>query len=249
MLVTRAARLEKLDDAQSLWKATVDVLRTGGFEHVIYHSVDAAYGNQILYCTMDGLYDGMQPRQDPFLVYACDSYDIIPIGSEFVDAHPYITPEERAFIDGAGQRGFTAGLAVPTRLQGSERFGGFILGTGLDRASFAARFMPRAEEIRLFCLLIHRRLEELSEPERPDAKPEFRTRLIAPKLPHVFGSLSPREREVIYLVAHGRSRSETADMCGISIHTVSDYTKSAYRKLGVHNRAQVAALLLADGAD
>jgi DNA-binding CsgD family transcriptional regulator len=246
MLFKRAAHLEKLNHASSVWDGTVDVLRTAGFEHVIYHSVDASFGTQILCCTMERLYDGVQPCEDPFLVYACDSYDIIPIGTEFVNAHPYITAAERAFIDRAGERGFTAGMAIPTRLQGSERFGGFILGTGLDRATFAARFMPRAEEIRLFCLLIHRRIEELSEPESPDATPEFRTRLIAPKLPDAFDSLSPREREVVYLVAHGRSRSETAEVCGISIHTVSDYTKSAYRKLGVHNRAQAAALMMED---
>lgn len=56
-------------------------------------------------------------------------------------------------------------------------------------------------------------------------------------------TLSPRAREIVYLLAQGRSRQETAEPCTISVHTVSDYAKSAYRKLGVNNRAQVAALI------
>ena len=67
--------------------------------------------------------------------------------------------------------------------------------------------------------------------------------LVAPDLPDTFEALTPREREVVYLLAQGHSRQQTAAICTISVHTVSDYAKSAYRKLGVHNRAQVAALI------
>lgn len=244
MLVDHAAILEKIQDVDALWHAVVETLACIGFEHAIYLTVSNTFESPFLRCTMVGLYDEFPPQDDPFLRYSCDNYDIIPIGAEFVDGHPYITDRERAFIDRASAKGFRAGLAVPMRLQGSGRFGGFIIGTTLDRSTFMTRMMPRTEEIRLFCLLIHRRIEDLISPQQPQSEADdFRTPPIAPRLPHVLDQLTPREREIIYLLARGRSRKEAAKMCGISIHTVSGYAKSAYRKLGVRNRAQAAALI------
>jgi len=243
MLVNHAATLEKIQDVDVLWQAVVDTLASIGLDHVIYLTVSSTFDSPFLRCTMAGLYDDRPPQNDPFLRYSCDNYEIIPIGSEFVDGHPYLTANERAFIDRAGENGFKAGLAIPMRLQGSERFGGFILGTGLDRATFMARMIPRAEEIRLFCLLIHRRIEDLSSTIQTLPDQDFRAPLIAPPLAPELDLLTPREREVIYLLAQGRSRKEAAEICRISIHTVSDYAKSGYQKLGVHNRAQAAALI------
>ena len=50
--------------------------------------------------------------------------------------------------------------------------------------------------------------------------------------------------EVIVLLSQGNTRAETARICGISVHTVSDYAKHGYRKLGIRNRAQAADLML-----
>jgi DNA-binding CsgD family transcriptional regulator len=133
-------------------------------------------------------------------------------------------------------------MGIPMRLQGSERFGGFLLGNGLDRMSFSQRFLPRKEEFRLFCLIVHRRIEELTRIEvtPPVEQPSPTTN---GELSTLLDRLSPREREVILMLAAGRSRAQTAEACGISVHTVSDYAKIGYRKLGVHNRAEVATLL------
>lgn len=245
VLVTQAARLETEKDVDVLWRGVVKTLAIAGFDHAIYLTVNADFQKALLFSTMTGLYDTAPAEDDPFLRYACNSYKIIPIGAEFVDGHPYITEQERTHIDRASARGFTSGLGIPMRLQGTERFGGFIVGTGLDRATFSERILPRAEEIRLFCLLIHRRIEELTAVVAPPETPDFREPLLAPDLPASFDVLSPREREIIYLLAQGSSRQEASDICGISIHTVSDYAKSGYRKLGVHNRAQAAALIFA----
>ena len=59
----------------------------------------------------------------------------------------------------------------------------------------------------------------------------------------VTDQLSPREREIIYLIARGLSRKECARLCQISPHTVAEYTKNAYRKLGVRNRFEAADAL------
>lgn len=243
MLVKRAASLEKVQDVDTLWHAIADTLSTVGFEHVIYLTVTSEFDSPFLRTTMPNLYDKRPPQDDPFLRYCCDNYEIVPIGSEFIDSHPYLTDGERAFIEQAGKSGLHSGLAIPMRLQGSERFGGFIAGTSLDRATFMARMMPRAEEFRLFCLLMHRRIEDLTSTTQPLQNQDFRAPLIAPPMTPALDQLTPREREVIYLLAQGRSRKEAAEICKISIHTVSDYAKSGYQKLGVHNPAQAAALI------
>lgn len=248
MLVDQAAELEKCETIETLWHGAIAALATVGFEHAIYLTVRADCTDPFLRCTLPGLYDQSPPEQDPFLHWACDSYQILSIGAEFVTAHPYISKAERSFIERAGKAGIRAALGIPMRLQGSDRFGGFVVGNAMDRATFTAQILPQAEAVRLFCLLIHRRIEELTDTPAPQQVPAFRNRLLAPDMPAAFDALSPREREVIYLLAHGHTRQQCAQTCGISVHTVSDYAKSGYRKLGVNNRAQAAAIIHEAGA-
>lgn len=66
----------------------------------------------------------------------------------------------------------------------------------------------------------------------------FRTRL---------RSLTQREREVIRMVAHGSSNKDVAREFGISEKTVQVHRGSAYRKLGIHNAAEIARLLILSG--
>ena len=50
--------------------------------------------------------------------------------------------------------------------------------------------------------------------------------------------LSPREREVLTLIARGATNKEIAEDLYLSPHTVKDHTSSLYRKLEVRNRAE-----------
>ncbi len=56
--------------------------------------------------------------------------------------------------------------------------------------------------------------------------------------------LSPRERDVLELLATGATNREIADALFLSPHTVKDHTSSLYRKLDVRNR--VAAVQRAE---
>jgi len=243
MLVGHAAELEKAETIDALWTGVVETLATAGFDHVVYLSVDSDFDSPFVRCTVDGLYDKTPAKEDPFLHHACHNYEILLIGVEFMESHPYISEADRTFIKRASDKGFRAGLAIPMRLKGSERFGGFLLGNGLDRTSFQDRILPRAEELRLFCMIVHRRIEELVSADISETAPQPRTALVSGALPSAFDVLSPRESEVIVMLAQGRTRAQTAEVCGLSIHTVSDYAKQGYKKLGVRNRAQAAALL------
>jgi DNA-binding NarL/FixJ family response regulator len=50
--------------------------------------------------------------------------------------------------------------------------------------------------------------------------------------------LSEREREILQLVARGRSNRQIAETTGLSRFTIEDYTKAIYRKLAVGSRAE-----------
>jgi DNA-binding NarL/FixJ family response regulator len=49
--------------------------------------------------------------------------------------------------------------------------------------------------------------------------------------------LTPRESEVIHLIARGCTYQQAADRLGVSQHTVCTHVKNAYRKLGVRSGA------------
>ncbi len=241
MLIKNAANLERCTTVDALWAGAVDVFSSLGLDHAVYLSVDSDFENLFVLCNMSKLYRDTPPREDPFLIHACTRYEILTIGTEFITEHPYISDSERAFIERAAEQGLSAGLALPMRLKGSERFGGFVLGNALERTQFLERIMPRAEDIRMFCMIIHRRIEELiaiAAVETPE-----RRALVPNALPQSFDVLTPREAEVLMLLARGQTRKATAHLCNLSIHTVSDYAKNGYKKLGVQNRAEVAALL------
>ncbi len=55
-------------------------------------------------------------------------------------------------------------------------------------------------------------------------------------------ALTPREIEVVELVAQGLSTNDIADSLFISVGTVRNHIKSVYRKLGVHSRIQMVDL-------
>jgi two-component system response regulator DesR len=50
--------------------------------------------------------------------------------------------------------------------------------------------------------------------------------------------LSPREREVLDLIAGGSTNREIAAALHLSPHTIKEHTSSLYRKLGARNRAE-----------
>ena len=60
-------------------------------------------------------------------------------------------------------------------------------------------------------------------------------------------SLTPREREVLTLVAHGKSARHIAQTLHISKRTVDEHVQAAVRKLGAANRTHAVAIALRDG--
>jgi len=59
-------------------------------------------------------------------------------------------------------------------------------------------------------------------------------------------SVTPREREVLGAIARGASTAEVANQLFLSHHTVRDYVKTVFEKLGVSSRGELVAKLFAE---
>ena len=61
--------------------------------------------------------------------------------------------------------------------------------------------------------------------------------------------LSPREVELLRLVAQGLSNQDIASVMSVSVNSVKSYIRSAYRKIGVTRRTQAALWTLSHELD
>jgi DNA-binding CsgD family transcriptional regulator len=129
-------------------------------------------------------------------------------------------------------------------------------GDGLDRA--AARFTELgldlfAAEAQVSAVEAHRngghRAKAHASAERARRLTEEREDAATPLLRGVdpaglLGELTRRERETAELAARGLTDREIADALFLSIRTVHAHLRSAYAKLGVAGRGELAAILV-----
>ncbi|HEX9891844.1 MAG TPA: helix-turn-helix transcriptional regulator [Actinomycetota bacterium] len=59
--------------------------------------------------------------------------------------------------------------------------------------------------------------------------------------------LTPRQHEVLALVAEGRTTGEIARQLDLSPHTVKNYLERIYERLGARDRTQAVAMALREG--
>jgi len=65
--------------------------------------------------------------------------------------------------------------------------------------------------------------------------------------PQQLARLSPRERQVMRLVAEGKSSKEIASLLDLGVETVRGYRKTLMKKLGVSNVAELTQLAMKSG--
>lgn len=231
--------IERQDSLSKLRDQLGRVLNTAGISFFIYITVDPDRSNPFLMTNMPSLYNGPGPAVDPFIEHCCTSYEPTLTGFEHISEHPYLSDTEINFIRRAAEvEGFRSGVGLPVRLQGSDRFGGFNFGTGLTRRQFERWVVPIIPDLQVFALIAHRRIEELSS-ESPQEAWDFRKLLLSDPEQKVT-ALTPREKEVLFLISKGFTTKEIARLCSISPHTAGDYRKSIYKKLSVSNAAAAA---------
>ena len=62
-----------------------------------------------------------------------------------------------------------------------------------------------------------------------------------------YESLTDREKQVLKLVAEGKSNTEVADVLGISVKTAMSHREHVMEKLGVHNRTELVRFAIKRG--
>jgi two-component system response regulator NreC len=85
--------------------------------------------------------------------------------------------------------------------------------------------------------------------------PSLATRLVQDYLkradaddqPLVYDDLTPREREVLVLIAEGMSNAEIAENLVISVKTVDRHRENIMRKLNMHNRVDLVKYAIRSG--
>ena len=68
---------------------------------------------------------------------------------------------------------------------------------------------------------------------------DFRARVHDAKMRPRFSTLTPREREILKLLAEGNSVKEIAVLLGLSVKTVEAHKFNLMRKLDIHNKTQL----------
>lgn len=135
------------------------------------------------------------------------------------------------FRDAAAEGVGNQGLTIPIR----GPLGQFAVLTINDATSdekWQAFIKDYTQDMLVLSHYIHKKVHELVQTEIEKEKKE----------------LSPRERDVISLLAVGKNRAQIADFLGISEHTVRVYLDTARTKLGAINTTQAVVLALQSGA-
>ncbi len=140
--------------------------------------------------------------------------------------------EERSFITSTES---PASLAVPPLAPAELARAAIEARTVLEAAANAAA--EAAEQALAVAVALDEALAQLGEHDAPEAASSNGR---APQAP--FGALSPREQEVLALVARGFTNKDIAETLYVSPNTVKTHVASLLHKLDAETRAQLAAI-------
>jgi FixJ family two-component response regulator len=126
-------------------------------------------------------------------------------------------------------------------------FGAQELLSGVERGVEACRASRAAGELRDIAGTLQDRMQTLEAAlqspgrVRPGVIPSAR-----PLDSELLDKLSAREQEIVLQLHGGRSVNDVAKALRISVHTVRNHVKSAFKKLGVHSQAELLERLRGD---
>lgn len=233
-LMDQISELESLESLEDVWFQFEKIAQQMGFKYVVY-TMASGFSSEYYYYDNTGTHTKNDPHfYDPFLEYCCHNYEVTYTGPDFLEDYPDLKMEAVELIKQGGQSGFVSGVGIPVRLIGSNRYGGFNLGTPLPRSEFLKQFSDEIDTIRSCCVMSQRHIEKLMDKFDvlcgQDKNSSPTNELIK------LGTLTDREREIMTYIANGMSRKSCAQALNLSEGTVSTHIKSIYRKLGVHNK-------------
>lgn len=230
------SEIEAQTELDAVWAIFSKLNNELGFEYFVYTVASQDMDKFYYYDNFDLHPEDESRFYDPFLDYCCHSYETTFTGKEFLEDHKELklTEKEVSLIERGAALGMRSGLGIPLRLKGSNRFGGFNLGSALTKSELKTHVLEVKETAQLACMLVHRHIEKLLDIASvlTDTKTDI----------YAIESLSKRENQVLSLIAQGHSRQKCAQKLNLSESTISTHIKNIYSKLGVHNRVEASRI-------
>ncbi|MEO3433203.1 LuxR family transcriptional regulator [Inquilinus sp. CAU 1745] len=164
---------------------------------------------------------------DPIIPTAATS--MAPFRWEDILRQPHAGGAQKMIINEATEIGLRNGVTVPIHGPGSG-LATLSVAADVPQSRFDALWAQRRHELHLVAVYAHEQIVRHVYSDKK--KPLFK--------------LSPRERECLLWTSRGKTAWEVCEILGISHETVTDYLKSAARKLGVYSKthAVVRAIML-----
>lgn len=201
-----------------------------GVEHLIYHSVNST-GQQYAVLTytpawVERYIDEDYARIDPVVLGCFRRFN--PVDWKRLDwsGRPARSFLGEALDAGVGNQGYSVPIRGPN--------GQFAMFTVSDRMRDDTWARFTTEHMSDLILVSHFVNQKALEIERGT---DF----------YAMQSLSPREVDVLTMLAMGLNRAQAADSLAISEHTLRAYVESARFKLGATNTTQAVARAIAEG--
>lgn len=176
------------------------------------------------------------------LAFALQCYPQLALSGHFVNYYPVNPFDAIANLARPYAIGFIAGvvaclllmLAIPDGTAASMLVAAFVAGAGV----VAALLVPTGEE-EMGSFFVERLTPEQIRVRKLDARCE------AVAQAH---SLTPRELEVLRMLAAGDTQESIARQLFVSTETVKTHARHIYTKLDVHSRRELMALVVLDDA-
>jgi len=225
--IERMGQARTLDDLQTEILGLRDLYDV---EHLVYHSVNST-GDQYAVLTYDADWvahyiEQDYARIDPVVLGCFQRFN--PVDWKRLDWTPKAAKSflHEALDNGVGNQGFSVPIRGPQ--------GQFALFT-VNNTGYDDRWARYTQEyLRELILVAHFVNQKALELEGKSVLPPIRP-------------MSPRETDVLTLLAMGYSRAQAADSLSISEHTLRTYLESARNKLGAINTTHAVARALSQG--
>lgn len=226
--------IERLQQTRSLLDLDAEIrgLRDSlKVEHIVYHAVNGTDGQYAVLTYSDKWVDQYTDqdyaRIDPVVQTCLQRFHPVDWSALDWSARGVRALQGEARAAGLGAQGFSVPIHGP-----GGRFALFTVNHDDSDASWAQFGTENARALILMSHYINQKALEFegsaeSGPQR---------------------ALSPREADVLTLLAIGRSRAQAADALSISEHTLRVYIESARHKLNASNTTHAVARALASGA-
>jgi PAS domain S-box-containing protein len=156
----------------------------------------------------------------------------------------WLNPAAERLVGDARGRRFTEVVSATDRPRAKDEFTKKIIGTAPSTDASVNVLRPDGSEARIEISSAplhsgHRIVGVFGLVSRPPEKPS------AQAVKHA--KLSPREVEILRLIAEGQSTDQIADDLHIARETVRNHVRSMLRKLDVHSRIEAIAVARAEG--